>query len=177
MSLNLGAHNMRIGDFARFPLQLRKGEPPYRYRWAIHAFTRDGIVMRRLHDGIERTVSVYWFEQYRLDHDRGSMTSGISDNRSEQLATIRARRLQDARQHLQVDSAAPGFYVSARKGPQSALLIGPFVDHYSALQLIPHAWKIKNRDYDDPWCEIAIGTCRVESSKVPGKFNAEVFPC
>ncbi len=64
--------------------------------------------------------------------------------------------------------------MSARKGPQYVLLLGPFVDHYSALQMVREAWPIVRR-YADPFCEVGVGTCRTDTSDKRGKFNAEVF--
>lgn len=172
--LNLANPYIRVGNTARFPLGKLGDEQVYRYRWAVTAFKTDGsIVVRRLHDGIERTISARWFEQYRTEERRSALADDGSrqERRKAGLAQLRARRLTAP---LQTDPTQPGFYVSAIKGKQYALLLGPFVSLYDARQLVQAVWPIV-REYDDPWCEVGVGTCRVEESRVQGKFNQRLL--
>lgn len=174
---------IRIGDTARFPLGRLGDEQVYRYRWAVDAFTRDGcVIVRRLHDGITRTLAAArWFEKYGLEerYVRYSEQEARKDARRQaarQLAERRqaAERSSARRAKLQTDPTQPGFYVSARKGPKYALLLGPFVDHGTALRMVEQVWPIV-REYDDPFAEVGVGTCRTETSEREGKFNGRIF--
>lgn len=161
----------RIGDVCLFPLGRLGDETVYRYRWEVTAFVKDGVVVRRRHDGIERTLSASWIERYSLEDRPRQRTD---DRRIIARETARTRRLQEARQQLQGDPNALGYYVSARKGPQFVALLGPFIDHYTALQLVRDAWPIVN-EYADPFLEVSVGTCRTATSERQGKFNARVL--
>lgn len=178
MSLHIPSRHLRIGDTLRFPLRQLGESAVYRHRWEITAFRRDGVDVRRRADGLTRTVSVFWADRYCLDR-RETIADDASDARAAHrragLARIRASRYAAWHADRQTDPALPGFYVSARKGAAYRLLIGPFRSLMSAEQLRRYAWYIVQRDYADPYMEIAIGTCRTETSARAGLFNAEIF--
>lgn len=140
---------IRIGDTAKFPLGRLGDVEVYRHRWAVWGFTRDGaVIARRLADGCEKTISVTWWERYAIDArpaPRRGAEDAASATRAARLAALRARRVQDARH--QTDPTQPGYYVSAIRGPQAVALLGPFADHYSALQLVETARRLA-RPYD-----------------------------
>lgn len=166
---------IRLGDVARFPLgRLDSDEPVYRRRWAVVAFARDAVIVRRLHDGREKVISARWVEQYRLNEPKPQTPIDAKTACQAGRAALHARRLANAHAHQQTDLSQPSYYVSARKGPRHVLLLGPFVDHYSALSLVRDAWPIVRR-YEDPWAEVAVGTCKVSDGRIVGKFNAEVL--
>lgn len=170
---------IRIGDTARFPLGRLGDETVYRHLFEVTAFRQDGcIVLARRHDGFTRTIARYWFEKYRTlesqsaYYDRKPHAGNETIAHGTALDQLRARRLQTVR--LQTDPTVPGFYVSALERGGStgryALLLGPFVDHYTALQFTRLGHELV-RPYDAGWNDIAVGTCKVASSACQGKFN------
>ena len=166
---------VKIGDTARFPLRQLGDEAVYRYRWEATAFRPDGSVLcRRLHDRFEKVLSVRWWDRYQTEDRYVTYQEKERQltERRQAIAQLRAKRLQSAQ--LQTDPTQPGFYVSARKGPQYVLLLGPFVSLYDALQLVEPVWPLV-REYNDPFCEVAVGTCKtVESTRI-GKFNERIL--
>lgn len=169
--LRIRTNKIRIGDTARFPLGRLGSDDVYRHRFEVYAFTRDGCaIVRRLHDGLTRTVSMHWLERYLTDDCYRSARADDSAI-AIGLETMRASRVANVRRQL--DPSQPGFYVSARHGQRFALLLGPFTSLYDARQLEPIARRLA-QPYDT-YCEYAYGTCRAETSERVGKFNPQVF--
>lgn len=157
---------IHIGDTARFPLgRLGLDEPVYRHRWEAVAFTHDGcIVCRRLHDGIERTLSFTWWDRYTLDERQAKI------NVPEPLPLPK----------LNADRTKPGFYASVREhnGPNARYILaaGPFSYPGDADRLTRAVRHKVNQDYGSTpqWWDLATGTCRVEDGTKDGIWNREL---
>lgn len=168
-----------IGDTACFPAGRLGDYLTTRHRFEVRSFRPDGCVtVARLHDGYERTISIFWFERYRTletetaYYARKPHAGNKAIDRSAKLAAIRRRRLREVT--LQTDPNRPGYYVSALSRGRHALILGPFVDHYDAL-LLRRVGRQLIQTYD-LWSDIAIGTCQTADSRKPGKFNAVLNP-
>lgn len=174
--LSIPSRHIRVGDLARFPLGRLGEETVYPRSFEVVAFQPSIVILRRLHDGLERRVSTFWCERYALENRPTIADESFEERRQSQVAGLeRIRRSKIAGAAHQTDPSKPGYYVSARKGPSHRLLLGPFADHYSALQLVRIARQVCDRKYDDPYCEVSYGTCRAETSERAGLLNSDVF--
>ena len=175
--LRVPSNHVRIGDTARFPLgRLFADEPAYRRRWAIVAFTRHlEPIVARLNDGLTKTVSISAWDRY-ADDPRVTIADDESearrDARASGLARVRAGILAALAWVHPLDVSGPGFYVSARRGEDWAPLLGPFVDHYSALQVVEFARRFSAPF--DPYHDIGYGTCQTSPCRRSGRFNADL---
>ncbi|MBK9497498.1 MAG: hypothetical protein IPO08_23840 [Xanthomonadales bacterium] len=89
------------------------------------------------------------------------------------LKTIEAYRHFSVHES-EIDQRPGRYYVSARDGTRTALLLGPFAQHQQALAAVPvgMACAHQHDPVHAPWC--AYGTCRLadEETKVrPGIYN------
>ena len=152
-----------IGDRAYFPASRLGDTEVYRRTFEVVAFRPGGlIVCRRRHDGLERTVSGQWWERYAIDPPRSTPRAPLGPLPLPELSQDRSR---------------PGFYVSARSSRHPGrylLLAGPFDSTGDARRYVPLAQREHNARYDDPWCEVGIGTCRIETGERDGIWNAEL---
>jgi len=159
----------RIGDTLRFPLGKLGEEHVYRHRWAITAFSRDGVHVRRLADGVSRIVAEHWIRQY-LTEEQYRPQRVTERVPAAALAALQARRRRELA--WQTDPAAPSYYVTARRGEQWTALYGPFADHYSALQLVREGHRAVLPF--DRYLDIGVGTAKVQDGRIQGKFNQQI---
>lgn len=136
-SIDMLTHpSIQIGDTAQFPLESRQlgndDAKVYRYRWEAIAFLRDGILVRRRHDGIERTISDRIWRAHATDYrltDRSWQT--------DQRAKVQAMRLRHPRPRgfykWEPDTQPGPYFVTVIDGPRTAFLAGPYATHFDAL--------------------------------------------
>lgn len=138
-------HGIRIGDLARFPLNLREPEKLYPANWIVTHFTLDKtktalIGVRRLADGVTKTVGGYLFNQYRIDSknkEREDLWSKVAKFRRDKLSAGKCDCLKP-------HSPDEHFYVTVVDGTKVQILFGPYEHHGHAIQDVTPAKKIAN---------------------------------
>jgi len=144
-----GVSGMLPGDCFRFPLGPLGSDDVYAHRFELVSFTADGMVnVRRLHDGLERTVSASWASRYACDENTrraAPVLTSMRDYRKAHPAT--ATRIEGRE-----------FFVSVIDGERVAYLAGPFETHDDAIFAVPAARRKAGRlDSRAVW--YAFGTC------------------
>ena len=141
---------IRVGDLLRFPLGNLGSDDVYPPRWEVTSFTMDGCVnVRRLHDGITKTLAPYWIERYTLE----------TDVRTRPLPARQSmREYRKAHPHTATRKEGHEFFVSVENNGRHAFLAGPYETHDEALYSVVDVRRLAaSKDARSPW--YSFGTC------------------